>query len=440
MNEPARFPSLVQPHMLHGQQRYVANLAALAQTHAEKWQKSWSDAYTRNQRTLEELTRRIDPQCFAQDLNEYLVDLGQRQVLFLDCLRRRGDLFLEHEEVGARPVLAFEYETIVDGATLPRPVNYSLVRIIPPEGTPQRETGRPYVIIDPRAGHGSGIGGFKDESEVGCALRGGHPVYFVVFSRHPKDGQTLADVCTAEAAFVREVRRRHPRSPKPIIIGNCQGGWATMLLAATNPDITGPIVANGAPLSYCAGQAGKYPMRYLGGLYGGILPALILSDMGNGLFDGANLVLNFEMLHPGRTWWTKHFDAFSAVDTDAERYLDFERWWGSFYYMSEAEIRWIIGELFIGNKLARGLAHLDERTHVDLRDIQSPIIIFASHGDNITPPQQALNWIADLYQGVDEIRVRGQRIIYTIHENVGHLGIFVSRRWPGRNTRPSSRR
>jgi pimeloyl-ACP methyl ester carboxylesterase len=424
--EPAAFPFVAQAHMLDGHQRYVADLVALAHTHTQKGYESCQDAAAKNQRTLDALARSFDPQRLAQDLNEYLVDLGQRQILFLDCLRKRGDLFLQHEEVGAQPVLAFAYETIVDGATLPRPANYSLVRIIPPAGTLQRETGRPYIIIDPRAGHGSGIGGFKDESEVGCALRGGHPVYFVVFSRHPKPGQTLADVCTAEAAFVREVRRRHPRSPKPIIIGNCQGGWATMLLAATNPDITGPIVANGAPLSYWAGQSGKYPMRYLGGLCGGMLPALILSDLGNGLFDGANLVLNFEMLHPGRTWWTKHFDAFSAIDTDAERYLEFERWWGSFYYMSEAEIRWIIGELFIGNKLARGIAQLDERTHVDLRAIQSPIIVFASHGDNITPPQQALNWIADLYQSVDEIRVRGQRIIYTIHENVGHLGIFVS--------------
>ena len=418
--------SAFQAKALGEQQRYIADLGTLASVHAQKGWESFREAVAKNQRALDEIARESDPHRLGKDLNEYLIDLGQRQVLFLDCLRQRGDIFLEHEEVGARPVLAFDYETIVDGAGLARPVNYSLVRIIPPAGTLQRDTGRPYINIDPRAGHGSGIGGFKDESEVGCALRGGHPVYFVIFSRHPKPGQTLADVCAAEAEFVREVRRRHPRSPKPIIIGNCQGGWATLLLAATHPDITGPIVANGAPLSYWAGQTGKYPMRYLGGLYGGILPALILSDLGNGLFDGANLVLNFEMLHPGRTWWTKHFETFSSVDTDTHRYLEFERWWGSFYYMSEAEIRWIVEQLFVGNKLARGVAQLDERTHVDLRTIQSPIIIFASHGDNITPPQQALNWIADLYRSVDEIRVRGQRIIYTIHENVGHLGIFVS--------------
>jgi pimeloyl-ACP methyl ester carboxylesterase len=412
--------------MAEEQARYLADLRSLANVHAQKGWQALQEAIAKNQRELDALARAFQAQRLTQDLNEYLVDLAQRQVLFLDCLRERGDIFLEHEEAGARPVLAFEHELIVDGARLPRPVNYSLVRIIPPAGTLQRETGRPYIIIDPRAGHGSGIGGFKDESEVGCALRGGHPVYFVIFSRHPKPGQTLADVCEAEAEFVREVRRRHPESPKPIIIGNCQGGWATMLLAATNPDITGPIVANGAPLSYWAGQTGRYPMRYLGGIGGGIVPALVLSDLGNGLFDGAHLVLNFEMLHPGRTWWTKHFETFHSVDTDARRYLDFERWWGSLYYMSEAEIRWIIGELFLGNKLGRGMAQLDERTHVDLRAIKSPIIIFASHGDNITPPQQALNWIPDLYRSVDEIRVRGQRIIYTIHENVGHLGIFVS--------------
>jgi hypothetical protein len=47
-------------------------------------------------------------------------------------------------------------------------------------------------------------------------------------------------------------------------------------------------------------------------------------------------------------------------------------------------------------------------------------------GDNITPPGQALGWIVDLYKDVDEIRSYGQTIICTVHETVGHLGIFVS--------------
>src|SRR5262249_23054302 len=65
-------------------------------------------------------------------------------------------------------------------------------------------------------------------------------------------------------------------------------------------------------------------------------------------------------------------------------------------------------------------------TAVDLRNIRSPIVVFCSRGDNITPPQQALGWILDLYDDVDEIKAHGQTIVYTIHETVGHLGIFVS--------------
>jgi hypothetical protein len=67
------------------------------------------------------------------------------------------------------------------------------LKILPPEGVVIDETKRPYIIIDPRAGHGAGIGGFKNDSQVGVALAAGHPVYFVSFRRDPIPGQTLAD-------------------------------------------------------------------------------------------------------------------------------------------------------------------------------------------------------------------------------------------------------
>lgn len=37
------------------------------------------------------------------------------------------------------------------------------------------------IIVDPRAGHGPGIGGFKRDAEVGMALHEGHPTYSVIF-------------------------------------------------------------------------------------------------------------------------------------------------------------------------------------------------------------------------------------------------------------------
>jgi pimeloyl-ACP methyl ester carboxylesterase len=282
------------------------------------------------------------------------------------------------------------------------------------------------MIIDPRAGHGPGIGGFKSDSQVGVALTHGHPVYFVIFRAQPEPGQTLADVAAAEGRFVREIATRHPDAPKPVVVGNCQGGWAAMLLGASNPDVTGPVVANGAPMSLWAGVQGRNPLRYLGGLTGGAWPALLLSDLGNGRFDGANLVLNFETMNPANTWWSKYFNLYVNADTEGERFRSFERWWSSFYFLNEAEIRWIVENLFIGNRLQRGTALLAGRAPVDLRKIKAPIIVFASHGDNITPPQQALNWISAVYEDEQEIRACGQRIIYMVHHDVGHLGIFVS--------------
>jgi hypothetical protein len=47
-------------------------------------------------------------------------------------------------------------------------------------------------------------------------------------------------------------------------------------------------------------------------------------------------------------------------------------------------------------------------------------------GDNITPPQQAFNWVADVYGSTAEIKARGQVIVGLLHEDIGHLGIFVS--------------
>jgi len=356
----------------------------------------------------------------------WAIDAAQRQILFLDTLRERGDDFLAHEAAGAPPVLIYDYDLVVDGADLPRPCNYTLLEIKPPEGVSIDATKRPFIIIDPRAGHGAGIGGFKEDSQVGVALKNGQPVYFVAFRPMPEPGQTIADVIDAEAMFVRTVRKRHPESPKPIIVGNCQGGWATAILAATHPELTGPIVLSGAPMSYWSGTVGQDPMRYGGGLAGGALPALLMSDLGGGLFDGAWLVDNFEKLSPGSTRFRKYYDLYAKGDKARARFLDFERWWGGLHLMNEAEMRWIVENLFVGNKLASGEAQLAPGRPIDLKAIKAPVIVFASRGDNITPPPQALNWIVDTYTDECEIEIRGQRIIYMVHEEVGHLGIFVS--------------
>lgn len=358
---------------------------------------------------------------------EYFIDAAQRSVLFWDVMRQRGNQYREHLAETAPNVLDYKVDLVLDGRKLERSVNYCLVKVVPPSGIELEPTKRPFVIFDPRAGHGPGIGGFKADSEIGAAFNAGHACYFVGFLPDPMPGQTIEDIARAEAIFLDKVSTLHPQADgKPCVIGNCQAGWAVMMLAAIRPELFGPIIIAGSPLSYWQGVHGKNPMRYSGGLLGGSWLTAFTSDLGHGKFDGAWLVQNFENQNPSNTLWSKQYNLYSKIDTEAPRYLGFERWWGGHVNLNAEEIQFIVDELFVGNNLAAGKIQTSDGVTVDLRNIGSPIVVFCSQGDNITPPQQALDWILDLYEDVDEIRAFGQTIVYTVHGSVGHLGIFVS--------------
>ena len=96
------------------------------------------------------------------DARDYGLDVWQRTVLFWDALRQRADNMLEHERAGLPPLLDFKYETVLDARRFEQPANYALLRIT--------EVGEdcwedcvdpdkpPVIVVDPRAGHGTGIG------------------------------------------------------------------------------------------------------------------------------------------------------------------------------------------------------------------------------------------------------------------------------------------
>jgi len=393
-----------------------------------------------SQTRLEKETERKEPSSAAASLRNtalpspfdvlsYQRDVLERTILFFDTLRRRANNMLDHERAGLPPVLNFKYEMLLDARQFERPANYALLRIT--------EVGEdcwddcvdpakpPVIVLDPRAGHGPGLGGFKRESEVGVALHTGHPVYFVVFFPEPSPHQTLADVLAALRRFVEDVAARHD-GKAPVLYGNCQAGWAATLLSADCKGLVGPAVLNGSPLSYWAGEAGINPMRVMGGFVGGVWLTHFLADLNQDRFDGAWLVQNFETLKPGNALWDKYANLFTKIDTETDRFLDFERWWNGFYRLSGEEIVSIVEDLFVGNKLEQGQVRIDEHCTIDLTAIKNPLVIFASYGDNITPPHQALGWVPAVYKSTDALKRAGQRIVYLTNPHVGHLGIFVS--------------
>jgi len=359
-------------------------------------------------------------------LPAYLVDAFQRRVLFLDLLRRRGN---EQIDISSRPtatVLRFASKAIMSGKSLPRPMNYTLSRIIAPEGVVIDEAKRPVVVVDPRAGQGPGIGGFKAESEIGDALNAGHPVYFIGFSLNPEPGQQFLDVVEGQVKFFERVVALHPDAPPPFAIGNCQAGYQTLMVAMLRPELFGPCLIAGAPMSFWQGKRGENPMRYSGGLNGGSWLTALTADLGGGQFDGTWLVLNFDKLGPANWLWGKQYDIYTNIDSDGPRYLEFEKWWGDFIQLNGDEMQYLVDNLFIGDKLTRNQLTSSGGQVFDVRNVTSPIIVFTSTGDNISPPQETLGWILDLYGSLDDIWDAGQTIVYCIDHKIGHLALFVS--------------
>ncbi len=363
----------------------------------------------------------------ATALKDYLVDAAERGVLLTDILRERGN---EQADMASRPlatVLSFGHEILMSGKSLRRPINYSLARVIPPQGATIDPKKRPVVVVDPRAGQGPGIGGFHRESEIGDAFAAGHPVYFIPFAAEPVPGQTFFDVVEGQVRFFERVVEMHPDSPRPFAVGNCQAGYQTLMVAMLRPDLFGPVLMPGSPISYWQGVHGKNPMRYAGGLLGGSWLAALASDLGDGKFDGANLISNFDNLTPGNTLFGKLHAVYKNVDTEGPRFLDFEKWWGDLVQLNGEEIQYLVNEHFIGDKLVRNEISTSDGRLLDIRNVASPIIVFTSLGDNISPPQQTLGWILDLYESVDDIRAHRRSAISRSSSR---------RKWPSGSTRP----
>lgn len=362
------------------------------------------------------------------DLMRYWTDAAWRTLATIDALRQRAANMREHAAAGMPPLLHFESETVAEGRDLQPPSNYRLLRITKCgtdalEKHVKREAA-PVMVVDPRAGHGPGIGGFRRDSEVGMALLEGHPTYFVVFDPEPLPGQTVGAVVETLARFMELVASRHAGKPA-IAYGNCQGGWSLVLALSHCSRQAGLVVLNGSPLSYWAGEPGVNPMRLVGGLTGGVWLAHLLADLGAGRFDGAWLVQNFEALRPEGV--LKKYDGlFADPERERDRFLQFERWWNAYYFLGRDEILSIVRDLFIGNRLERGEVVVDGHCRADLTRIRTPLVIFSSHADNITPPPQALGWLRTVYPSTKALVAAGQRIVYLFSVEVGHLGIFVS--------------
>jgi hypothetical protein len=211
---------------------------------------------------------------FVRQWGEYQIDAAQRSVLYWDTLRQRGNQWLEHEAAGKPPVLGFRYESSptrarTNGPRITRSCA-SFRRTMSKLTTPSARSSSSTPVRDTvRASAASRrLRGRRRVARGACrVLR-----HLLSRADAPADARGHHR-CRSGVHSHRG--RAPPAKRKAVVVGNCQGGWAVMMLAAARPDIAGPLVINGAPMSYWSGNDGESPMRYAGGLLGGAWLSLL---------------------------------------------------------------------------------------------------------------------------------------------------------------------
>lgn len=208
------------------------------------------------------------------------------------------------------------------------------------------------------------------------------------------------------------------------LVGLCQGGWLSAMIAARFPGKVHSLVLAGAPIDTDAGDG---PIkRMVQASPSSFYRELV--DAGGGLMKGAFMLRGWKNMHPDEHYIQEHVDLYEHIDDPvyvAKREA-FERW-----YENPIDLpgRWYlqaIDQLFKGNALARGeFVALGRR--LDLRQVTCPAYLLAGASDDITTPEQVLA-AAHLF-GTPPERI--------VSETVpgGHVGLFMGARtlkthWP----------
>ncbi len=208
------------------------------------------------------------------------------------------------------------------------------------------------------------------------------------------------------------------------LVGLCQGGWVSAMIAARFPDKVNSLVLAGAPIDTDAGDgpikrmAKASPMSFYQELVG----------LGGGLMKGKYMLQGRKNMHPAQHYIQDYIDLYEHIEDPA--YLAKEETFDSWYENPiDLPGRWYlqaIEQLFKENRLAKGMFVGLGRT-LSPRDIKCPTFLLAGAGDDITTPEQVLD--AANYIGTPKDRI--------VQKTVpgGHIGLFMGARtlkndWP----------
>jgi poly(3-hydroxyalkanoate) synthetase len=208
------------------------------------------------------------------------------------------------------------------------------------------------------------------------------------------------------------------------LVGLCQGGWLSAMLAARFPDKVNALVLAGAPIDTDAGDGPIKRMAHASPL--SFYQELV--QLGAGLMRGKFMLRGWKNMHPRERYVQDYIDLYQNIDDPT--YLAKQEAFASWYENPmDLPGRWylqVITQLFKENRLAKGqFVGLGRR--LQLHDIKCPTYLLAGDRDDITAPEQVLG--AASYLGTPKNRIVKRTV------PGGHIGLFMGSRtlredWP----------
>ena len=208
------------------------------------------------------------------------------------------------------------------------------------------------------------------------------------------------------------------------LVGLCQGGWVSAMIASRFPDKINSLVLAGSPIDTDAGNGPIKRMAHE-------LPISFYEDLvrlGSGLMLGKFMLQGWKNMHPEQHYIQDQIDLYEHIDDPA--YLKKEEAFESWYENPiDLPGRWylqVMSQLFKENRLAKG-EFVGLGRKLNLRNITCPAYLLAGAKDDITTPEQILD--AAKYLGTPKDRI--------IQKTVpgGHIGLFMgahtlNEHWP----------
>lgn len=280
---------------------------------------------------------------------------------------------------------------------------------------PENKSVRPVLVVPPNAGQHSCIADYSaEQSQIRTIRQGGfNRIYSIDWLSANIDTKNLTVSDYIE--FMHECIRK---IGEPVnLVGDCQGGWQSVVYACLYPEDVNTLAIAGAPIDFEAGDGDvKYYINLIDQTVGMQFYYYMVKAQG-GFMDGNTMRRGFLALKPENA--TNRFvDLYVNADDPkaVERFKIFEAWFTTAQHLPGKYYLWIVNELFLKNKLVKGELEVNGQK-LDMKKIKCPVYLLGGAKDHITPPIQ-------VHKMADYISTPANQVMKLTNKG-GHTGLFM---------------